>query len=345
MIMKELKILHSLDRTVWDGNVEAILESEKYDTLTVNELFSNLKSAKLDRGMTARQESLTDSSSLALVGGKGAKSNANASSMMYSLSSLMTLPDEEFDMLGEDEMVLLTRRFERLHKNRVSTRKNPRTCFQCGKPGHFIADYPEKMENMDGYKDSYKHWSNKDDKYQARRDHKHKNKHKDERRSRKKDGRGRKARAMVRASNVDSKSAYSSSSSSSSEDEGDQGKNKKSSNNLSGLSCYPRDGFCSMGRSSSSKKSHQSDSNSNFEDEVRHELPFLCEDYERLGKLLDNRDDMLREAKKMRKELRTSLEDARNRVAELETQSLRSIRLKLHLWFLMRLTIVIALCT
>jgi hypothetical protein len=35
--------------------------------------------------------------------------------------------------------------------------------------------------------------------------------------------------------------------------------------------------------------------------------------------LLDNRDDMLRKAKKMRKELRASLEDVRTRVAELET--------------------------
>jgi hypothetical protein len=31
--------------------------------------------------------------------------------------------------------------------------------------------------------------------------------------------------------------------------------------------------------------------------------------------LLDNRDDMLRKAKKMRKELRASLEDVRTRVA------------------------------
>jgi hypothetical protein len=38
--------------------------------------------------------------------------------------------------------------------------------------------------------------------------------------------------------------------------------------------------------------------------------------------LLDNHDDMLREAKRMRKELRASLEDARTRVAELETQNL-----------------------
>jgi hypothetical protein len=31
-------------------------------------------------------------------------------------------------------------------------RRNTRTCFQCGKPGHFVADCPEKVENKDGYK-------------------------------------------------------------------------------------------------------------------------------------------------------------------------------------------------
>jgi hypothetical protein len=56
------------------------------------------------------------------------------------------MPDEEFDVLGEDELALLTRRFERLHENRVNMRRNTRTCFQCGKSGHFIADYPEKVE-------------------------------------------------------------------------------------------------------------------------------------------------------------------------------------------------------
>jgi hypothetical protein len=34
-----------------------------------------------------------------------------------------------------------------------------------------------------------------------------------------------------------------------------------------------------------------------------------------IHKFFDNRDNMLRESKKMRKELRASLEDARNRVA------------------------------
>jgi hypothetical protein len=56
------------------------------------------------------------------------------------------MPDEEFGVLGEDELALLTRRFERLHENRVNIRRNTRTCFQCGKPGHFVADYVEAMK-------------------------------------------------------------------------------------------------------------------------------------------------------------------------------------------------------
>jgi hypothetical protein len=131
-------------------------------------------------------------------------------------------------------------------------RRNMRTCFQCGKSGHFVADCPEKIENKDGYK----HKPRNDGKYRSRRDHKskYKNKHKDERRSRKKESRG-KARAMVGASDVDSSSVYSTSSSSSCEDEGDRRKGKKSSKNLSVLSCFARDGFSTMALSSGSKKS------------------------------------------------------------------------------------------
>jgi hypothetical protein len=57
---RALKLLHSLDRTIWGGKFEAIVESEKYDTLTMNELFSKLKSAKVDRGMTAKIDGPTD---------------------------------------------------------------------------------------------------------------------------------------------------------------------------------------------------------------------------------------------------------------------------------------------
>jgi hypothetical protein len=151
----------------------------------VNELFSKLKSAEVDRGMTAKLEGPTDSHSLALVGGSKGKASTNPSTRMFSLSSLMSMPDEEFDVVGEDELALLMRRLERLHENRVNMRRNTRTCFQCSKPGHFITDCPEKVENKDGYK----HKSRMDDKYGSRCDHrsKYKNKHKDERRSRKKE--------------------------------------------------------------------------------------------------------------------------------------------------------------
>jgi hypothetical protein len=145
-IDRAVKLLHALDHAVWDGKVDAILESDKYTTLMVNELFSNLKSAEVDRGLTARLESSTDSHIIALVAGIVAKSNTNTSPKMYSLSSLMTLLDEEFDVLGEDEPALLTRRFVKLRENRVNTGRTTRMCIQCGKPGHFVADCSEKTE-------------------------------------------------------------------------------------------------------------------------------------------------------------------------------------------------------
>jgi hypothetical protein len=45
------------------------VESEKYDTLTVNELFSKLKSADVDQGMTTKIEGPIDSHNLALIDG------------------------------------------------------------------------------------------------------------------------------------------------------------------------------------------------------------------------------------------------------------------------------------
>jgi hypothetical protein len=196
-----VKLLHSQDRIVWGGKFVAIVESEKYDTLTVNELFSKLKSAEVDRGMTAKIEGSTDSHSLTLIGGSKGKSNANPSTRMFSLSTLMSLLDEEFDVLGEDELVLLTRRFERMHENRVNPRRNSMTCFNCGKTGHFFAECL-KVNNHDKHKFE-------DKGRRSRKEHEHRRK-------------TRTREKIKRSIDVDSGSEDTSSSSSGEEEEGDK---------------------------------------------------------------------------------------------------------------------------
>jgi hypothetical protein len=81
---KAIKLLHSLDRIVWSEKVESILESNKYETLMVDELFSKLKSSEVDRGVRAKIENLTNPHSLALV--SGSRTDANMSSRHFSLS-------------------------------------------------------------------------------------------------------------------------------------------------------------------------------------------------------------------------------------------------------------------
>jgi hypothetical protein len=227
----------------------------------------------------------------------------------------MSLLDKQFDVLGEDELALLTRQFERMHKNRVNSRRNSRTCFMCGKTGHFFTECP-KVNNHDKHK-------SKEKGRRSKKEHEHRRKTP----TREK---------IKRSSDVDSGSEDASSSSSEEEEEeGDKKKkNKKDFDKyLNSLCCTAsktsrnynkKDGLCGMARSSYSKRSQKnaSDSDSDSKDEVCDELSSLRKENEELVDLLDNRDHMLREAKKLRKGLSALLEDARTRVAELDTQVL-----------------------
>jgi hypothetical protein len=123
------------------------------------------------------------------------------------------MPDEEFDMLGEEDLALLSRRFERMYTNRENARRSSGMCYRCGKHGHFIAEFPEAME----VKPEYKHRSRTNHKHRSRDDYKGKNK--SERRPRKSGGHKKNERAMVAgASDINSSSCYSSSSSSDEEE-------------------------------------------------------------------------------------------------------------------------------
>ena len=52
---RALKLLHALDRRVWEVKVSAILELPNYETLTVDKLFSKLiKSTEIDHQTRAK---------------------------------------------------------------------------------------------------------------------------------------------------------------------------------------------------------------------------------------------------------------------------------------------------
>jgi hypothetical protein len=306
---RAIKLLYSLDRTVWSEKVEAILESEKYENLTVDELFSKIKSSEVDRGVRAKIENPTAPHSLTLI--SGSRTNANMSSRYFSLSCLVSMPDEEFDMLGEEDLALLSRRFERMYTNRKNVRRFSGMCYWCGKHEHFIAEFPEAME----VKPEHKHRPRTSHKHLSMDDYKGKNK--SEWSTRKSGGHKKKERAMVAgASDIDLSSCYSSSISSD-EDE-NRHKGKQLSKNINSM-CFTAQGFCGMAHSSTSKKSNKDDSGFDSEEEVNNDPSFLIAENARLNDLLDNRDDVLRKANKEKREYRSFLGEAKEKVVELES--------------------------
>jgi phage shock protein A len=77
-----------------------------------------------------------------------------------------------------------------------------------------------------------------------------------------------------------------------------------------------------MAHSSSSKKDKKEDTDSDSEDEVNRDPDALLAEITRLNGLIDNRDSVLRDAKKMRKDLGAQLENASEKVGELESKLL-----------------------
>jgi hypothetical protein len=51
-----MKLLHALDQRVWELKVSATIESPSYETLTIDELFSKLKSTKIEHQTWAKIE-------------------------------------------------------------------------------------------------------------------------------------------------------------------------------------------------------------------------------------------------------------------------------------------------
>jgi hypothetical protein len=118
------------------------------------------------------------------------------------------------------------------------------------------------------------------------------------------------------ASDIDSSSCYSSSSSS--DEDANRHKGKQSSKNINDL-CFAAQGFCGMAHSSASKKSNKDDSGSDTKEELSNDPSFLIAENARLNDLLENRDDVVRKTNKEKREYRSLLGEAKEKVVELES--------------------------
>jgi hypothetical protein len=151
---RALKLLHALDQRVWEVKVSTIIESPNYETLTVDELFSKLKSTEIDHQTQAKIEN-PSAPTMALVSGGGATSNSSPA--MFALSSLLSIIEEQVESLGDEELALVASRFTRFHKNRMTRRRGGSKdgCYNCGDPDHFVASCPKKGKSESGPRDHH----------------------------------------------------------------------------------------------------------------------------------------------------------------------------------------------
>ena len=88
-----------------------ITESPNYETLTVEELFSKLKSTEIDINTRAKIEN-PSAPIMALVSGNGSSSSfTNPSQPLFALSSLLSITEEQMEVLGDDKLALVISRF------------------------------------------------------------------------------------------------------------------------------------------------------------------------------------------------------------------------------------------
>jgi hypothetical protein len=113
------QLLYALHDHVWSIKITALEEFADFTTLTIEKLFSKLKSHELPRkGHPNHDASFTSKAFItsARIGGHDANpTNAVSSALEFALSSLATIFDEQYESIPDDEIALLARKFGALH--------------------------------------------------------------------------------------------------------------------------------------------------------------------------------------------------------------------------------------
>jgi hypothetical protein len=131
--------------------INALEESAYFATLDTKKLFSKLKSHELSRKCHPNHDASLYSKALltsARVGGHDANpTNTTVSSALeFAFSSLAAASDEQYESIPDDEITLLARKFQALHKFCKESGRSPRGCFKCGDTTHIIADCPKRKK-------------------------------------------------------------------------------------------------------------------------------------------------------------------------------------------------------
>jgi hypothetical protein len=153
------QLLYALDDSVWGMKITALEESTDFATLDTEKLFSKLKSHELSKKGHPNHDAPFPSKDLifcARVGGHVANPTniIDSSTLEFVLSSLCAASDEQYESIPDNEIALLMRKFQALHRFRKEMRRSPRGCFECGDTTHFITDCP-KRKKLDSSSNKY----------------------------------------------------------------------------------------------------------------------------------------------------------------------------------------------
>jgi hypothetical protein len=122
-------------------------------------------------GHDASLTSKTLITSVCIGGHDSNPTNVVSYALEFTLSSLATASDEQYESIPDDEIILLARKFRALYKFHKDRRRSPRGCFECGDTTHFIANCSKRKKFDSSKKYDYTNWNDSN----SRGDNKKKN--------------------------------------------------------------------------------------------------------------------------------------------------------------------------